>query len=210
MKYLKYLMLTIIIGITLCLALMLGCDFLVTQHAKGKIYDDVETIPYREVGLLLGTTPQTRIGGYINRFFVFRINAAEKLFKAGKVSKILISGDEDSLDGVNEVVSMRDSLIVRGVPAEAILLDGKGFRTIVSVERANKVFGLNTFTIITQQFHNERAIYQADHLGLGLEDIIAYNAESPRSAMALLIYAREYLARVKMFWDLVTLNINML
>ena len=201
-KLFKITIWTIGIGIILCLALILTCDFLVSHHAKGKIYDDVEAIPYRDVGLLLGTTPQTRIGRVNNRFFTFRIDAAEKLYKAGKIKTILISGDEDSLDGVNEVVSMRDSLVARGIPENAIMLDGKGFRTLESIVRASLVFELKSFTLISQKFHNERALYQAGHLDLDIQDPIAFNAESPRSAMATITYMREYLARVKLFWDI--------
>lgn len=92
--------------------------------------------------------------------------------------------------------------MARGVPESVIMLDGKGFRTLASIERANRVFGLRSFTIISQQFHNERALYQAEHMGLDIESPIAFNAESPRTAMATLIYMREYLARVKLFIDL--------
>ena len=201
-KILKTIFWSIGIGIALCLILVLACDFLVSSNAKGKIYDDVGAVPYREVGLLLGTTPQTRIGRVKNRFFIFRIDAAEKLYKAGKIKTILISGDEDSLDGVNEVVSMRDSLIARGIPENAIMLDGKGFRTLESIVRSNSVFKLKSFSLISQKFHNERALYQADHLGLDIQDPVAFNAESPRSAMATITYMREYLARVKLFWDI--------
>ena len=137
-------------------------------------------------------------------FFFYRIDAAERLYKAGKIEKILISGDEHSLDGVNEPECMRDSLVARGVPASAIILDGKGYRTICSVLNANKVFGLKSFTIISQKFHNERAIYQAEHLGLDVENIQAYNAEDPKSRRAYLTTIREYFARVKMFLDLMT------
>jgi SanA protein len=116
----------------------------------------------------------------------------------------MISGDENSLDGINEPVCMRDSLVARGVPAEAIILDGKGYRTICSVVNANKIFGLKSFAIISQEFHNERALYQAEHLGLDVENIQAYNAEMPKSRRAYLTSIREYFARVKMFWDLLT------
>lgn len=202
MKPIKIIIKLIAIAFLAVLLLVLGCYYLVDNNAKGKVYADVSSIPYREVGLLLGTTPQTRIGRLENRFFLFRIDAAEKLYKAGKVTKILISGDEDSLDGVNEVESMKEALMERGVPESAIMLDGKGFRTLASIERANRVFGLRSFTIISQQFHNERALYQAEHMGLDIVDPIAFNAESPRTAMATLIYMREYLARVKLFIDL--------
>ena len=202
MNVLKTILKSLAIAFVAVLVVVLTCDYLVTSNAKGKIYDDVEGIPYREVGLLLGTTPQTRIGRLVNRFFVFRIDATEKLYKSGKVSTILISGDEDSLDGVNEVESMKEALMARGVPESAIILDGQGFRTLASIERANKVYGLKTFTVISQKFHNERALYQAEHIDIDINDPIAFNAESPRSAMALITYAREYLARVKLFMDI--------
>jgi len=115
----------------------------------------------------------------------------------------LISGDEDSLDGVNEVESMKEALMARGIPEYVIILDGKGFRTLESIVRAKLVFDLQSFTLISQKFHNERALYQANHLDLDIKDPIAFNAESPRSAMALITYAREYLARVKLFLDII-------
>ena len=188
--------------IIICLTIMLICNQLVVNNAKGKVFSDIDSIKYNKIGLLLGTTPQARIGRVTNYFFVYRIDAAEQLFKAGKIDKILISGDEHSLDGINEPECMRDSLVARGIPASAIILDGKGYRTICSIINANKVFGLTSFTIISQQFHNERALYQAEHLGLDIENIQAYNAKNPNSRRALLTYVREYFARVKMFLDL--------
>ena len=186
----------------LCIAIMLICNQIVMNNAKGKVFSEIDSIKYNKVGLLLGTTPQARIGRITNYFFVYRIDAAERLYKAGKIEKILISGDEHSLDGVNEPECMRDSLVARGVPASAIILDGKGYRTICSVVNANKVYGLKSFTVISQKFHNERAIFQAEHLGLDVENIQAYNAEDPKSRQAYLTTIREYFARVKMFIDL--------
>lgn len=190
------------IWIILCIVVMLACNQIVTNNAKGKAFSDIDNIKYNNVGLLLGTTPQARIGRITNAFFTYRIDAAEQLYKAGKIWKILISGDENSLDGVNEPECMRDSLVARGIPARDIILDGKGYRTINSVINANKVYGLKSFTIISQKFHNERALYQAEHLGLDVENIQAYNAKDPKSRRAYLTTIREYFARVKLFIDL--------
>jgi SanA protein len=187
-----------------CLVLMLICNQIVVNNAEGKVFSDIDSIKYNKVGLLLGTTPQARITKITNYFFIYRIDAAEQLYKAGKIEKILISGDEDSLDGINEPECMRDSLVARGVPASAIILDGKGYRTINSIVNANKVFGLKSFIIISQEFHNERAIYQAEHLGLDIDNIQAYNAQMPETRRALITSIREYFARVKMFLDLFT------
>ena len=187
-----------------CIFLMIICNQIVVNNAQGKAFSDIDSIEYNKVGLLLGTTPQARIGRITNYFFIYRIDAAEELYKAGKIEKILISGDENSLDGINEPECMRDSLVARGVPERAIILDGKGYRTINSVINANKLYGLKSFTIISQEFHNERAIYQAEHLGLDVENIQAYNAKDPKSRRAYLTTIREYFARVKMFMDLIT------
>lgn len=201
-KIRKYIIVGLIIPIVLCVAIIAICNLLVVNNAKGKVFSDIDSIQYNKVGLLLGTTPQARFDRITNYFFIYRIDAAEQLYKAGKIEKILISGDENSLDGVNEPECMRDSLVARGVPASAIILDSKGYRTICSVVNANKVYGLKSFTIISQKFHNERAIYQAEHLGLDIENIQAYNAKDPKSRRAYLTTIREYFARVKMFLDL--------
>lgn len=185
-----------------CVALLSICNLLVVYNARGKAFSEIDSIKYNKVGLLLGTTPQARLTKVTNYFFIYRIDAAEQLYKAGKIRKILISGDENSLDGVNEPECMRDSLVARGVPKSAIILDGKGYRTICSVVNANKVYGLKSFTIISQEFHNERALYQVEHLGLNIENIQAYNAKMPKSRRAYLTSIREYFARVKLFWDL--------
>ena len=175
---------------------------MVVQHAKGISYTNVEEIPATEYGLLLGTTPQTRLGKKSD-FFKFRIDATEALYKAQKIERIVISGDENSLDGVNEPVCMRDSLVARGIPAEDIILDGKGFRTLDSVVRMVKVFSIHSFTIISQEFHNERALYLATHLDLDVKNVQAFHAKSPTTNGAFIIYVREYLARVKMFLDII-------
>ena len=205
-KVIKIFLWSTCIILFVCIVVMLICNQIVVNNAKGKVFYNIDSIKYNKVGLLLGTTPQARITKVKNYFFIYRMDAAEQLYKAGKIEKILISGDENSLDGVNETECMRDSLVERGVPANAIILDGKGYRTICSVINANKVYGLKSFTIISQKFHNERAIYQAEHLGLDVENIQAYNAKDPKSRRAYLTTIREYFARVKMFLDLLSYN----
>lgn len=198
----------IVISAALCIALMIVCNQIVVSNAEGKVFSDIDSVKYKEIGLLLGTTPQARITKVKNYFFIYRLDAAEQLYKAGKIKKILISGDENSLDGINEPECMRDSLVARGIPARAIIIDGKGFRTINSIVNANKEYGLKSFTVISQEFHNERAIYQAEHIGLDVMNIQAYNAKMPKSRRAYLTTIREYFARVKMFIDLLTYSNN--
>ena len=202
-KVIKICVWAIAVVTVVCLALMLICNQVVVNNAEGKAFSEIDSIKPTEVGLLLGTTPQARITKVKNYFFIYRLDAAEQLYRARKIEKILISGDEHSLDGINETECMRDSLVARGIPFSAIILDGKGYRTINSVINANKVFGLKSFTIISQEFHNERALYQAEHLGLDVENLQAFNAKMPTSRRAYLTSIREYFARVKMFIDLI-------
>lgn len=107
----------IIIGAVITTLLLLAtCNNIICSNAEGRLYTDIGSIPPSEVGLLLGTTPQTRIGHKPNQFFKYRIDATESLYKAGKIKLILISGDGNSLDGINEVECMKDSLVARGIP----------------------------------------------------------------------------------------------
>lgn len=190
------------VAVLLCVAVMFICNQIVVSNASGKVFSSVDKIAPTEVGLLLGTTPTTRIGNRTNMFFVYRIKAAEELYKAGKIKRILISGDEHSLNGIDETQCMRDTLVAHGIPDSVIMVDGKGFRTINSVVNANKKYGFRQFTVISQRFHNERAIYQAEHLGLDVKNLQAYNARDPESTLSMYVYFREYLARVNMFMDL--------
>ena len=166
------------------------------------MYGDVAQIPHRNVGVLLGTTPQSRYGHTENLFFRNRINAASALYQAGKIDTLIVSGSSHSLDGIDETTAMRDTLVKRGIPAERILLDGNGFRTINSMENVITTFGQRRFVVISQQFHNERAIYQAEHLKLGEVGVIGFNAADVHNTTAFITYVREYLARVKVFFDL--------
>lgn len=203
-KIKKIIILAITIVTFACLTLILICNLIIENNANNKVFSNVEEVASAEYGLLLGTTPQTRIGRKQNQFFKFRIEATEQLYKAGKIKKILISGDENSLDGVNEVECMKDSLVARGVSATDIILDGKGYRTLDAVWRAVNVYQVKSFIVISQKFHNERAIYLAEHLNLETGYITGFNAANATSNMAIITYLREYFARVKVFLDIIT------
>lgn len=183
-----------------CLALIATCDIAVKATTHGRTYDNVSDIPHNRVGLLLGTNSTTPRGTH-NYYYTHRINAAAELFHAGKVDYLLISGDNSSKH-YDEPTMMRDSLLLHGVPADRIVLDYAGFRTLDSVVRAKEVFGQSSFTIISQKFHNERALVQARHYGI---DAIAYNADDVILGYPWIkVQCRERLARVKLYLDLLT------
>ncbi|WP_337583535.1 SanA/YdcF family protein [Prevotellamassilia timonensis] len=197
--------LLIVIGAVITTLLLLAtCNNIICSNAEGRLYTDIGSIPPSEVGLLLGTTPQTRIGHKPNQFFKYRIDATESLYKAGKIKLILISGDGNSLDGINEVECMKDSLVARGIPKNTFILDEKGFRTLDAVVRATKIYNVHCYVVISQKFHCERAIYLAEHCGLDVHNLVGFNAADATSNMAIITYIREYFARVKVFVDIFT------
>lgn len=183
-------------GIIGTLLVVFYANTVVSSEARTRLYTDVDEIPHNEVGLLLGTSKYGPTGR-VNLFFEYRIRAAEELFEAGKVDYIIASGD-NSHRSYNEPVLMKEELVERGVPAERVYLDYAGFRTLDSVVRTNRVFGRREFTIISQGFHAERALYIAAQHGL---DAVAYGARDVAGPTGATTGFREYFARVKALLD---------
>lgn len=203
-RLIKRIIVIIICSILTCLvAGIFICDGIVVHNAIGRSFDNIKDVPEREYGLLLATSPITPQGGH-NFYFDNRIKSAFELYNAGKVKKIIASGGDytgqHDGNGCDEPKAILDSLVAKGIPASAIILDYDGQRTIKSIVNAKERFGLDSVTLISQKYHNERAIYQADHLGI---DAIGYNAEpSPIRRNRIKNTIREYFARVRLFIDL--------
>ncbi len=170
-------------------------------HAnKKQCHSDIAKMPVNKVGLLLGTSKY--IGKNINYFYKYRIDATSKLYKAGKIKYVLVSGD-NHVSNYNEPETFKNDLIKKGIPANRIFLDYAGFRTFDSVIRSKKVFGQNSITIISQKFHNERAIFIAKHNGI---NAVAYNAKDLHGKYGLKTRIRERFARVKAILDVFILR----
>lgn len=165
-------------------------------------YGNVDHIPYHRVGLLLGTSPQ-QAPGVPNAYFTARIEAAALLYKKHKIDYILASGDNRALS-YNEPREMRRALIKAGVPADRIVMDFAGIRTLDSILRARSVFMLQDLTVISQGFHNERALFIAEHNGLNAD---GYNASEPDDTLAVMkVRLREFFARIKCILDVYLLE----
>ncbi len=178
---------------------ILVCNLMVLNASQGRIYDDVSLIPHNRVGLLLGTSRYSRYGN-ANLFYLKRINACVELYEAGKIDRILISGD-NSRKNYDEPTWMMEDLVARGIPQSAITLDFAGFRTLDSMVRAKEIFGLSQLTVISQPFHNERALYIAHCKNI---DAVAFNAEDVSLRhWKLKMTVREWFARVKAVADVV-------
>lgn len=181
------------------IALLVGSYGYVEYLSHGKTYTSTERISKNKVGLLLGTSPVSSYTKKANPYYYYRIDAAVKLYKSGKIDRILISGD-NSTKTYSEPDMMKNDLVKRGVPSNYIYLDFAGFRTLDSVVRAKKVFKLNEFTIISQEFHNERAICLAQWYGI---KAIGYNARDISKRKGIMVQIREIFARVKLVLDMI-------
>ena len=182
---------------------MIVCDQMVGYAAKGRLSDDVRDIPHRKVGLILGTSPVSIWNGRRNYYYDHRIKSGAELYKAGKVDWLVVSGGDyrNSENGYDEPVAMRDSLMRQGVDSLHIILDYDGTRTLNSIAKMHDVYCQDSIIIVSQKYHNERALYQAKHLGI---DAICFNAVTPGGRTSWWRNrGREVLARVKLFMDVV-------
>ena len=180
------------LGILAAVLAMAAADCRVESCAAGRVFTSVEDVPAREFGLLLGTTRLVK-GKYRNDYFYKRIRAAADLYRAGKIRKIIVSGDNSRTD-YNETGDMKRELVAEGVAPDDVLMDYAGFRTLDSVVRARNLYGANELTVISQEFHVERAVYLADRHGI---DAVGFAAEDTVVQSARVRLAvRESLARV--------------
>lgn len=163
--------------------------------ARGRTFDSVAATPSSEVGLVFGTSDRTK--GRENLYFKHRVEAAAALWHAGKIRTLILSGDNRAHD-YNEPEKMKRALLKLGVPAQKIVCDYAGLRTLDSVVRAKKIFGLHSILFISQRFQNERAIYIAKAHGL---EAIGHNARDVDARTGIKTRIREIGARVKMWLD---------
>ncbi len=168
------------------------------QTAGKKIlYNDVIELKHHtknqdRIALVFGCA--ATINNRTNLYFKYRIEAAHALWKAGATKGFIVSGD-NSRDDYNEPADMKQALIDKGVPADKIICDYAGLRTLDSIVRAKEIFGAHKIILVSQKFHNERAAYIAKKRNI---DAVGYNAPD---VIGREKQKREYLARIRMWVD---------
>lgn len=196
-KFLKF-----CLALSILLAIILfACYRLVSSTAKRYLYSIVADVPVNKVGLLLGTSKYLA-NGRPNLFFTNRITAAVALYKADKIKYIIASGDNSTVN-YNEPQAMKDDLVQQGIPDSLIILDYAGFRTFDSILRCKEIFGQTDFTIISQPFHNERALFIAQKNGI---KAVAFNATDVSKYNGFKTKVREVFARTKAVLDIYFFN----
>jgi SanA protein len=166
----------------------------INSDTNEAIHKNIENIPKRKVGLVLGCAR--------NMYFYSRIEAARQLFTADKIDFILVSGDNHKAT-YDEAGAMKQALINSGIPPERIVCDYAGFSTLDSIIRAKRVFGVDELTIISQEFHVRRALFIANRRQV---DAIGYCAVDVETSIGTRTSLREVFARVKTIMDIYLLH----
>lgn len=197
MRFFKNILKIVLVLLALGFIFIVWANHTIEYNTENYVTENLSKLPSEKVGLVLGTSKALKNGGK-NPYFYYRMDAAEELYKSGKITYIIVSGDNSAKD-YNEPEDMQTELVERGIPKSKIFLDFAGLRTLDSVVRAKEIFGQKSYIIISQRFHNERAVFLAQKKGI---TAYGYNAKDVDKKAGLTTNLREYLARVKVFWDL--------
>lgn len=179
------------------LLMMLAVDWFVGVKVQHKIYEEVEQVPFRENLVVLGTAKYYATGSP-NLYYKYRLEAAKSLFNAQKARQIWVSGDNKT-PYYNEPKMMTNDLRRMGITHDRISQDYAGYNTLDSVIRASHVYQLAPFTLVTQAFHCERALFIAEFYGI---DAICFAATYPEGHYKVRL--REIFARSAMLFSLLT------
>ena len=180
-------------------AFVVACNLAVLVAAAGRVtpVGHAAEAPARRAAVVMGCVPKLR-GGWDNPYFTARIEAAAELWRAGKVEALVVSGD-NHVEWYDEPTEMKAALVAAGVPEDRIVCDYAGFRTLDSVVRAKTIFGLDSFLVVSQDFHVRRAIFLGRCRGL---DVRGYAARGvPFGRLSSRTIVREPLARVAAVLD---------
>jgi SanA protein len=167
----------------------------VGQQYERQIYSQNDDVPAQPVAVVFGAAYWS--GGRLSHALADRMDTAIGLYRAGKVNKLLLTGDNRFAD-YNEPAAMARYAESQGVPPEALVLDYAGRRTYDSCFRAHEIFGVERAVLVTQAFHLPRALYTCERLGL---DVVGVTADPRRFVYDDRYEARELLALARAWLD---------
>lgn len=188
-RYYKLAVITILVGVGTCIAIPIYMRFAMDPY----MYTSLDQVPKAQVAVVLGASVSH---GEPSPILEERTDTAIKLYQKGKVSKILVTGDNGELSH-DEVTPVRKYLIDAGIPARDIFLDHAGFDTYSSMYRTRDVFAVDSMIVVTQDFHLPRSVFIARHLGIDAHGVIAEGRDT-----SFFNYIREIPASDKALFDL--------
>jgi len=198
MKLFRKLILAFALFVILSILIIFGLEAYVQKETSSLIYSEITEIPSAKTGIILGASVHS--DGKLSPILEDRVETAYQLYKLNKIENFLVSGDHKT-DDYDEVNTIKNYLLKKGVPEEDIILDHSGFDTYDSMYRAKAVFNIEDAIVITQKFHLPRSLFIAQNLEAnykGLEAApVAYTSSET-------IKRREQLANFKAVWEIVT------
>ncbi|HSS34499.1 MAG TPA: ElyC/SanA/YdcF family protein [Solirubrobacterales bacterium] len=187
------------LGVLLVL-LVVAANAYIVLSTQGEATSDVADVPPAQVAIVPGALVQPN--GKLSVMLGDRVKGAYRLWKAGKVGKILVSGDHHTW-AYDEPDTMRKALVARGVPPRDVFEDHAGFDTWATMVRARSIFNVHNAVVVTQGFHMPRALFLAEEAGIDatglVSDLHKYGYQAEKSSV------REIFSRVKAIAD-VTLD----
>ncbi|MCH5265513.1 MAG: YdcF family protein [Lachnospiraceae bacterium] len=198
-KWLKRIILLAVAAGILGILAILGMNGYIKASVADSIYteEEVEAVPQVDCIMVLGAGVKDGEPSLVLRD---RLDRGIELYQQGISERILMSGDHGRT-GYDEVHIMKQYAMEAGVPEECIFMDHAGFSTYESMYRAKEVFEVKSLAIVTQPYHEYRAVFAAQKLGL-----TAYGTPSKKTVYqgSWMLEVREMLARAKDFvWLLV-------
>ena len=192
--------LKVFLGVIILFFLVIfASNIIIILFSRNYLYNDVAYISETRTAVVLGTSRFLK-GGAPNPYFHYRISAAAELYDSGKIQYIILSGDNRTRY-YNEPEQMRRELQKYNVPDSVIYLDYAGLRTLDSMVRSKEVFGQDSIIVVSQKFHNQRAVFLARINGI---HAVGYNAKGPDARQGIRTNTREVFARVKVFIDIIS------
>jgi vancomycin permeability regulator SanA len=181
------------------LAAVAGSVRFVRTTAAGHIYTEVD-VPAAPVALVLGA--KVFPDGTPSPFLSARLDLAKRLYDAGRVEMIIVSGDKNASE-YDEPAAMQDYLRDAGVPASKLVVDNAGFDTFQSCVRAKRSFNVPRLIMVTQSYHLPRAVATCralgvDAMGVGDDSVRQHSRSWRRGSI------RDQFACLKTVIDLVT------
>jgi SanA protein len=181
------------------LFIIIASNLVIVLVSNKYLYGDIHDLQAGKTAVVLGTSRYVK-GGAPNPWFHYRMSAAAELYHSGKIEYLILSGDNRSRF-YNEPEQMRRELRKFDIPDNAMYLDYAGLRTLDSMVRSKEIFGQDTIIVVSQKFHNQRAVFLARLHGI---HATAYNAKSPDARQGIRTHTREVFARVKVFIDIIS------
>jgi SanA protein len=189
-KYFKIFLYLAIIG----LIAILSVHTYVKSTTKKHIYYSMKKFPKNDIGIIFGAGIT---GDQPGKYLKDRLDAGILLYKSNRINKILLSGDNGS-NKYDELTVMKNYCYRNGVDTNKIFIDYAGFDTYSTMYRAKHIFKIKKATLITQEYHLNRALYIGQKLGI---KSVGYSANKGEYPGYTYVTMREYLSIFKSFFD---------